>query len=158
MSNQFYNFISSELLKYIEQSKISPGDRYFLILSDYNEINNVQESLESISYYNKKQFEAPDYNFSTLSFPLDTSDVIFVFISEDVTHDFLVTVRNKVSNQEGIWKNKSVVFLINEDLDSITGGSFSLSKQGAPFHQDTLKEKIKSLVTSKDPNNNLGVV
>src|SRR5699024_1361455 len=120
MSNQFYNFISSELLKYLEKSNINPGDKYFLILNDLEEINKVKESLESNLLYDTEQFLSSEYNFSTINFSLSTSDVIFVFISEEITHDFLVTLRNKISNQEGIWNNKSIVFLINEDLDSIT--------------------------------------
>lgn len=158
MSNQFYEFISSELLSYLDHNNITPGDRYFLILNDYNEINNVKSAVENNSTYRKQIFEAPEYNFSTLNFNLEHSDVIFVFISEEITHDFLVTLRNKVSNQEDIWKNKSVVFVINEDLDSITGGSFDLSKQGAPFHQTTLKDKIKKLIKDTSELNSLGSV
>lgn len=158
MSNQFYEFISSELLSYLDHNDITPGDRYFLILNDYNEINKVKDAVENNSTYRKQTFEAPEYNFSTINFNLEHSDVIFVFISEEITHDFLVTLRNKVSNQENIWKNKSVVFVINEDLDSITGGSFDLSKQGAPFHQTTLRDKIKILIKDTSKVNSLGSV
>lgn len=158
MSNQFYEFISSELLNYLDYNDIAPGDRYFLILNDYNEINNVKYAVENTSAFKKEVFEAPEYNFSTINFNLRHSDVIFVFISEDITHDFLVTLRNKVSNQEDIWKNKSVVFVINKDLDSITGGSFDLSKQGAPFHQTTLRDKIKTLIKDNSKVNSLGDV
>lgn len=158
MSNQFYEFISSELLSYLDNNNITPGDRYFLILNDYNEISKVKNAIENNSNYRKQTFEAPEYNFSTINFILEHSDVIFVFISEGITHDFLVTLRNKVSNQDDIWKNKSVVFIINEDLDSITGGSFDLSKQGAPFHQTTLRDKIKTLIEDTSKVNSLGNV
>lgn len=158
MSNQFYEFISSELLSYLDHNNITPGDRYFLILNDYNEINKVKNAVENNLNYRKQTFEAPEYNFSTINFILERSDVIFVFISEEITHDFLVTLRNKVSNQDDIWKNKSVVFVINEDLDSITGGSFDLSKQGAPFHQTTLRDKIKTLIKDTSKVNSLGSI
>src|SRR5699024_5967699 len=43
-------------------------------------------------------------------------------------------------------------------LDSITGGSYDLSKEGAPFHQTTLKNKIDRLIQDDSSKKSLGLV
>ena len=113
MSNQFYNFISSKLLTYFAERPIDIGERYYLILNDFQEIQQLQEAVIEEKTFPSGIFTSEEYNFSTPSFKINNTEMIFVFVSENMTHDFLVTIRNQISNQEGIWRNKSVVFIIS---------------------------------------------
>ncbi|RQN29708.1 DNA-binding protein, partial [Paraburkholderia tropica] len=69
-----------------------------------------------------------------------------------ITHDFLVTIRNKVSLQKDEWNNSIVVFMIKEDLDSITEGALDLSKKGAPFHTASLRKNLKHILENSQNN------
>ncbi len=57
MSNQYYNFLNKELLKYFENSYVRPGDRYFLILNNDNEIKNLKYSIEHSKDKSIQKFE-----------------------------------------------------------------------------------------------------
>lgn len=153
MSNQYYNFLNKELLKYFENSYVKPGDRYFLILNSDNEIKNLKYSIEHSKEKSIQKFISKEFDFETIYYNLNDIKVIFIFTNEGITHDFLVTIRNKISLQKEEWKNSIVVFMIKEDLDSITGGAFDLSKKGAPFHTSSLKNNLTKIL--KKTKNNL---
>lgn len=140
MLSQYYKFLDNELYKYLNDSSLVPGNRYFLILNDINEINKLENAILNSQYHENTRFVSEEFNFRTFKYEVDGLNVIFVFVKEGVTHDFLVTIRNKVSLQKDEWENSVVVFIIKDDLDSITGGAFDLAKQGAPFHTNSLRK------------------
>lgn len=152
MSNQYYNFLNKELLKYFQNSYITPGDRYFLILNNDEELYKLKYSVCNNKSNEIHKFISNEFDFETVSYKLKNINVIFIFANEGITHDFLVTIRNKVSLQKDEWKNSIVVFMIKEDLDSITGGAFDLSKKGAPFHTSSLRNNLFSILTNKNNN------
>ena len=152
MSNQYYNFLNKELLKYFQNSYITPGDRYFLILNNDEELYKLKYSVCNNKSNEIHKFISNEFDFETVSYKLKNINVIFIFANEGITHDFLVTIRNKVSLQKNEWKNSIVVFMIKEDLDSITGGAFDLSKKGAPFHTSSLRNNLFSILTNKNNN------
>ncbi|MBO3061352.1 helicase HerA domain-containing protein [Mammaliicoccus fleurettii] len=150
MSNQYYNFLNKELLKYFKNSYIKPGDRYFLILNSDSEINSLKYSIENSKENSVTKFYSEEFSFESIYYKLNDIKVIFIFTNEGITHDFLVTIRNKVSLQKDEWKNSVVVFMIKEDLDSITGGAFDLSKKGAPFHTSSLRNNLSKILKNSD--------
>lgn len=153
MSNQYYKFLNKELLNYFKNSQIRPGDRYFLILNSDNELDNLKSATLSSNEKSLGEFKSKEFDFETIYYDLNGMKVIFVFANDGITHDFLVTIRNKVSLQKYEWSDSVVVFMIKEDLDSITGGALDLSKKGAPFHTASLRKNLKHIL--KDSQNNL---
>lgn len=149
MSSQYYNFLSGKLISFLEESTLNSGDRYFLILNNEAEIEKLQRAIYHTENKKIKMFESKEFQFSTESIEIQNRNVIFVFAKQGVKNDFLVTIRNKVSLQENEWKNSVVIFVISEDLDSITGGAFDLAKQGAPFHTRTLRNDLKKQVSNR---------
>lgn len=149
MSSQYYNFLSGKLISFLEESTLNSGDRYFLILNNEAEIEKLQRAIYHTENKKIKMFESKEFQFSTESIEIQNHNVIFVFAKQGVKNDFLVTIRNKVSLQENEWKNSIVIFVISEDLDSITGGAFDLAKQGAPFHTRTLRNDLKKQVSNR---------
>lgn len=65
----------------------------------------------------------------------------------------MVTLRNQVGEQKGIWKDTALLSIVFKQLDSIQGGSTDLQKEGMPLHPKTfeagLQEKIDSSVLDK---------
>lgn len=152
MSNQYYNFLNKELLKYFKNSRVESGDRYFLILNNNEELNKLKHSITLSEKYKVHKFVSNEFNFETFFYKLKDIKLIFIFADEGVTHDFLVTIRNKVSLQKNEWKDSIAVFIIKEDLDSITGGAFDLSKQGAPFNNSSLRKNLDKILDSSENN------
>lgn len=152
MSNQYYNFLNKELIKYFKNSSIKAGDRYFLILNSDDEINKLKFSIEHSNKNTVQKFVSNEFDFKTIFYQMDSNKIIFIFANEGITHDFLVTIRNKISLQRDEWKDSIVVFMIKEDLDSITGGAFDLSKKGAPFHNSSLRNNLIKILRNNDNN------
>ena len=152
MSNQYYNFLNKELVKYFKESHIESGDRYFLILNNNEELNKLKQSITLSKEQKVHKFVSNEFNFETIYYKLKDTKVIFIFANEGVTHDFLVTIRNKISLQKNEWEDSIAVFMIKEDLDSITGGAFDLSKQGAPFNNSSLRKNLTKILDSSENN------
>ncbi|UXV35194.1 hypothetical protein MUA90_01220 [Staphylococcus sp. IVB6181] len=152
MSSQYYNFLSGKLVEFLEHSTLNEGDRYYLILNSEKEIEKLQNAIINSESNKLETFQSEEFQFTTESIDVQGLNAIFVFAKQGVKNDFLVTIRNKVSLQEKEWKNSIVIFVINEDLDSITGGAFDLAKQGAPFHTRTLRNNLKKQVENTQNN------
>lgn len=150
MSNQFYNFLDKELRAYLNSTSLNAGDRFFLILNNDDEISSLKTAIENSKDKKVNSFRSNEFSFETIYYMINDKKVIFVFAHDGVTNDFLVTIRNKVSLQKGEWENSVVIFLMKEDLDSITGGSLDLSKKGAPFHTNSLKQNLDKIVNKEN--------
>lgn len=149
MSNQYYKFLANQLLGYLDDTHLVEGNRYYLILNSEEEISNLEQEIDNLNYSNISRFSSPEFNFSTASYHVEGIDTILVFAKQNVTHDFLVTIRNKVSLQKHEWKDTAVVFVVKENLDSIANGASSLSKQGSPFHTAQLKKNLLDILNEK---------
>lgn len=152
MSNQYYKFLNRELLNYFKNSQIRPGDRYFLILNSDDELDNLKKAILNSNDEIIGEFKSNEFDFETIYYNFNGMKAIFVFANDGITHDFLVTIRNKVSLQKDEWNNSIVVFMIKEDLDSITGGALDLSKKGAPFHTASLRKNLKHILENSQNN------
>ncbi|REI09675.1 DNA-binding protein [Staphylococcus felis] len=150
MSNQFYNYLNKELYKFIENSNTQFGDRFYLVFNNDEELGKLKKAISESEEVQNNRFISQEYNYETIYYRIQNKKVIFIFADEGVTHDFLVTVRNRVSLQKDEWANSLAIFLIKEDLDSITGGAFDLSKKGAPFHSNSLRNKLSNILNDKN--------
>ncbi|WP_281200555.1 hypothetical protein [Staphylococcus schleiferi] len=146
MLNQFYSYLNKELFKYIEKSEAHPGDRFYLIMDSDDELRKLKNVIHHSEEAKVHNFYSKEFNYETLYCMINEKKVVFVFADDGITHDFLVTVRNKVSLQEDEWANSIAIFFIKDDLDSITGGAFNLSKRGAPFHNKSLRTNLANIL------------
>ena len=149
MSNQYYKFLANQLLEYLDRTQLISGNRYYLILNSDQEINNLENEVSKINNDKVSKFTSLEFDYNTVAYNVNGINTILVFAKKDVTHDFLVTIRNKVSLQKAEWKNTAVVFVVKENLDSITNGASSLSKQGSPFHTNQLKRNLKDILEDR---------
>lgn len=154
MSNQFYNYVSNLLISFFSDINIQPGQRYFLQLENEEEVLALAESLreQSISIpfvYQHNQGSA----YHSFSVDINNVNLVVAHTSDEVSPDFLVTLRNQVGEQQGVWKNTALFSIVFKQLDSIQGGSTDLQKEGMPLHPKTfeagLQEQIDSSVLDK---------
>lgn len=148
MLNQFYKYLSEKLINYFNQVTLQGGERFYLQFDNEEQVNAFYEFLESdesSSIFRYQHHQGSLY--TTFSLQSGRVKIVVAATSENVTPDFLVTLRNQVGEQKGIWSGTALLSICHETLDSIRGGSSDLQKEGMPFNVKsilrTLKEEIE---------------
>ena len=146
MLNPFYNFIAGLLIEELERMSY-PGGRFFLKLDYEEEVDSLIEAINKHNKTSKAKYELEENNeYIATQFSSENTTVIVDGTSKGTTPDFLVTLRNKVSDQLGDWAQTSLLSIISKDLDSIKGGSSDLQKRGMPFNSEMLKVDLKNKI------------
>ena len=127
MLNQFYKYLSEKTLDYFYDDHIKKGDRFFIELDEdeqvnklydiFKEIGNVKNICNSFNY----KHEDGQNEYKTFSLLINGVNLV-VAKSTNIKTDFLVTLRNQVTNQEGVWRETALLIICNEQLDSISNG------------------------------------
>lgn len=153
MLDQYYSFLSRELISWLNNKKdIKNADKYFVLLDDENEAEKFYNSLKKLDFDNKFNFKSNEYKYETIGLKTDNTNVIFVSPINGITQDFLVTIRNRVNENEGDWRNTSVFFIVYDALDSIIGGAYDITQKDAPFNINTIQKNINKNI---EKNNNI---
>ena len=144
MLNQFYKYMASKLIGFLQEQGIKGGERYFLqfdqeenVREFYSTLKSLPESSEFI--YKHEQGSA----YETFGIGIEDVKVVVAATIEEVTPDFLVTIRNQVSEQEGPWDRTALISISHLSLDSIQGGSKDLQQKGMPFNIKSITNYIK---------------
>lgn len=144
MLNQFYNYLSDKIIKFLETESFKGGERYYLQFDEEKQVEDLynvlrlSESAEEFSYTHKL-----GSTYSTFALLINDIRVVIAATINNVTPDFLVTLRNNVGEQKDEWKNTALLSICNETLDSIRGGSSDLQKEGMPLHVKTITKNLK---------------
>ncbi|KAA0777841.1 DNA phosphorothioation-dependent restriction protein DptH [Bacillus sp. BB51/4] len=149
MSNEFYNYICELLLVDFKNRSIKAGDRFYLQLDKVEDVENLVEALQEQE--NVKQFvykHEKGEPYKTFSVEIKNVQLVIAYTSENVKPDFLVTLRNQVGEQKGVWKDTALLSIVSEQLDSIQGGSSDLQKDGMPLHPNSIVKGLKQEIES----------
>lgn len=145
-SSQLYKYVSNLIIGYFKFQKIQPGDRFNLYLEDKENIECLYESLEYNAIVNIEQFSYthPEGGeaYSTFCLLIDDTKVI-IASSAFASEDYFTMLRNKVADQNGVFEGTSILILFSGKLDSLSGGSSSLIKEGMPLHYSRFKNQIE---------------
>ncbi|MGR9049737.1 DNA phosphorothioation-dependent restriction protein DptH [Halobacillus faecis] len=148
MSKQFFNYISEMLVKQLN-GQVSPGDRYYLQMDDPQEIQYIVDAMEILNGVERFPYKHESGStYDTFAINLNGVKLVVASTSSGVTPDFLVTLRNEVGDQKGIWQDTSLLSLVSEQLDSIQGGSSDLQKEGMPLHPQSLYHYLTDEITN----------
>ncbi|MCW4470219.1 DNA phosphorothioation-dependent restriction protein DptH [Flavobacterium sp. MFBS3-15] len=146
MSSQLYNYVSDLIINYFTAQKIQPGERFNLYLENTESIKSLYEALKDNSSINAESFSYthPEGGepYTTFSLAINGAQVI-VASSTSATEDYFTTLRNKVADQNDIFKGTAILILFSGKLDSLLGGSGSLIKEGMPLHHTRFKSQIE---------------
>ena len=143
MSNRFYNYLSESLISFFNKNLINPGDRFLINFDNGAEVREFFNALKLKSSCDFEYKYNENYD-SYKTFYISFGDVDLVVADSSVTSDFLVTLRNKVSNLEDEWKNKSLLVISEDVKDSINEGMIDLQDEGYPFNIDFISSNLKS--------------
>ncbi|WP_214827807.1 DNA phosphorothioation-dependent restriction protein DptH [Exiguobacterium algae] len=152
MSNQFYKFITQQLLDFFKNEiQQKRTDRYYVYLPTKKDVKEMYDALSNLNVSEKFTYKHPfgneDYVTTSLNF---SSGKLVVASSFDTDIDFLVTLRNEMSEQSGQWSNTSLMILTDNLNDSIRGGSIDLTSEGRPLHISKIIQHLdKQLASSQ---------
>ncbi|USK35048.1 DNA phosphorothioation-dependent restriction protein DptH [Bacillus sp. F19] len=154
MLNQFYNYLSDKLIQFFQGQSLEGGERYYLQFEDEKQVSDLYKVLKTkdiaADFDYQHKLGSP---YSTFSLNFGEFRVVVAATIENVTPDFLVTLRNEVGEQKDKWSKTALLSICHETLDSIRGGSSDLQKEGLPFHVKSitknLKKEIENSILSK---------
>lgn len=148
MLKQFYNIISNQFVTFFnEEAKNGEVNRYYLSLPNEEYIERIMTAVNELPQAEPFVFqieEEESYETTALRF----GDYKYVFATTlNQTHlDFIVNLRNEMSEQQGIWKNTSIIMISDKMLDSIRGGGRNLTTEGLPLNASQIVGNIHKLV------------
>lgn len=155
MLNQFYEYMSNKLVEFLKGQKLEGGERFYLQFDYEQHVKEFYEALRSLpiseEFIYQHEHGTP---YETFALNIDGIKVVIAATINDITPDFLVTLRNLASDQEGDWKNTALISISHLSLDSISGGSKDLQQKGMPFNVRSITNFIKEEL---DFNNALSV-
>lgn len=155
MSKQFYKYLSQRLVEFLKNNSVKPGERFYIRLDEKEQVKEFYDTLkglENVETFTYKHNSGGEYK----TFLINLGEVDLVVASTmDVTTGYLVTIRNASNEQEGVWKNKALLILCDDIVDSISGGCMDLRHDGMPlsvnYISSNLNEQIlKSELTKVD--------
>lgn len=151
MSKKYYNFLVKRLVDWLKNNRnISAGDRLFALFDDKDDVKNFYSSLQSVEFEGKTEFYDTEFKYQTIALEFNGLKYVFMVSSDQITHDFLVTLRNRVANQAKIWQNTVAIFIDSQALDSIVGGAFDVSQIDAPFNVRSVRSDIETEVNNTE--------
>lgn len=150
-SYEYYEFLSKILVKWLnERDSLQAADKFFILLDSEEDTDYFYKSLKDLDFDQKESFKSEAYDYETIALNKEGKRVLFVAPVDGITQDFLVTIRNRVNANQEEWGNTAVVFIVNDPLDSIMGGSYDLSQKGAPFHSQTIQSEVKNEIAASE--------
>lgn len=160
MSNQFYDYLSNKLFEYFYENNLKIGDKFYIDFDEEDEVISLYESLKN-NGKNKYIFEEfcykHDYsNKEYKTFSLNINGIKLVVVeSVSINIDYIVTLRNQVTEQKGVWKDTALLVICHKSIDSIYNGMRNLQKEDMPLNINSIsknleKDLIKSQLDKKD--------
>lgn len=155
MLNPFYKYIGDQLVSFFEKEATKgKTDRYFLYLPTEEIIASLYEALaekvnsETFNY----QHDQGSKPYQTMALHFGNIKYVIATTNHNTNIDFLVTLRNEMSKQEGSWENSSLILLCNTLNDSIRGGSRDLTGEGLPLHVSQIAGDLDNLLSDSNLN------
>lgn len=144
MSDQFYSYLSDKIIDFFKMNPLMKGSKYNIQFEKQEQVRELYEELKKNDLY--KLFEYTDQKTGDVkyrAYMLDFGNVkLIVSATIDNTQpDFLTRLRNMVGVEKG-YEDKAILFIHDTTLDSIMGGTESFSKEGMPFHINSIKNDI----------------
>lgn len=146
MSDQFYKYLSNRIIEYFKNGNVFPGDRFFIELDQKTDslylFDEISKSCKEVTYPISNGYE-----FKGNTIHIGELRILVVQTLETIKPDFLVTLRNKVSEQLYGWENTCLLFILYETLDSIKLGSRDLTSKGFPLNFESIKENLSKEIS-----------
>jgi len=143
--NKIYQYLSGLICKFFNDRTIQAGERFQIKFERNAEVVGLYEALK------QNRHETFSYkNYTTYSLKINDIDLIIAANINGIKEDFLTGLRNRIAENEGIFKRCAIFFIHNTNLDSLLNGSESLTKEGMPLYISNIKTHIKKDLNSSN--------
>ena len=151
MLDQFYNYLSEKIIEFFKNNPLTSGAKYNVQFETEDQVKALYETLEDNFLSKEYQYVDKEGSVKYTSYLLDFEGVKLIVAStmNNVQPDFLTRLRNMVGIEPG-YEDKAILFIHNTTLDSIMGGTESFSKEGMPFHIDSIQKDIKAKLANSE--------
>ena len=151
MSDQFYNYLSSKIIDFFNTNPLTSGAKYNIQFEKEDQVKALYEDLKNNFLCKVYEYKDPNGEVKYKSYLLDFKGVKLIVAAtvDEIQPDFLTRLRNMVGVEKE-YEDKAIMFIHNTTLDSIMGGTESFSKEGMPFHIDSIQKDIKKKLVESD--------
>jgi len=153
MSNQLYKYIGDLIIQYFSSHQVQPGERFNYYLENINAIDGLYNALSIYYGYRSGEFRYvhPDGGEPYTTFTIHIGDTrLIVASATSASEDYFTMLRNKVADQKDEFLGTAILILFSGKLDSLLGGSGSLSKEGMPLHYSNFRGHLTNDIDRKD--------
>lgn len=137
MLNQFYEYMSNKLVEFLKGQKLEGGERFYLQFDYEQHVKEFYEALRSLpiseEFIYQHEHGTP---YETFALNIDGIKVVIAATINGITPDFLVTLRNLASDQEGDWKNTALI-----SISPSVPGQYQRRKQRPSTKRDAVQCK-----------------
>lgn len=143
--NPLYKYISHLIIEFFEIQEIKPGERYNLYLEEEDYVRQLVEALYTDPSFERTAFayRHPSGQDTFESFTIDINGThVLVASSEHATENYFTMLRNGMSDQASGFENTALFIIYSQKLESISGGTGNLDKEGMPLHYLSFRERV----------------
>lgn len=153
MLDQFYSYLSNSIINFFSKNLLLPGAKYNIQFETEEQVKSLYGVLKDNQISDQFNYTDKNGDIKYSSYVLDfgRAKLIIAATIDNVQPDFLTRLRNMVGVEDG-YEDKAILFIHNTTLDSIMGGTESFSKEGMPFHIDSIQADIKKKLTESSFN------
>ena len=145
--NPLYKYVSQLILEFFANQQIKSGDRYNLYLEEKSYVQQLVDAIRSDSSLKIESFsyKHPSGNVTFESFSIEVNQTkVLIASSENATEDYFTMLRNSVSDQAKGFENTALFIIYSQKLESISGGSENLEKDGMPLHYLNFRRRVEN--------------
>ncbi len=141
-----YKYVTELIVEFFTNQQIKPGDRYNLYLEEKSYVEQLFHAFQSDSALKIDPFayKHPSGSVTFKSFTLEINQTkVLIASSENATEDYFTMLRNNISDQSEGFENTALFIIYSQKLESISGGSENLEKDGMPLHYLNFRKRVE---------------
>ncbi|MFF2019693.1 DNA phosphorothioation-dependent restriction protein DptH [Paenibacillus sp. NPDC058177] len=146
MSKHFYNYLADQIENFFKATVIQPGDKYHIQFERDEQVEYLVDQVKALSSSEPFYMQTEEGIYQSKCLVGPNAKVLIASNSEEVTPDFLTTLRNKVGTNEELFSDKAMLLIHNSNLDSLVQGMTSFAKEGMPFHINSIEENLQEMM------------
>ena len=145
MSNQFYEYLSKRLIVFLNENTINKGDKFYIEFDETEQVENFYSVLKESSKTKTENFTYQHRGGEAFeSYAIILKDIRVVVVKNtNVNNDYIVTLRNRVIDQNKEWENTALLVICDSTIDSIYNGMDDLQKGDMPLNSNTIANNLE---------------
>ncbi|GIP52564.1 DNA phosphorothioation-dependent restriction protein DptH [Paenibacillus vini] len=153
MSKHFYDYLAGRIHDFFNRINIKPGEKYHIQFERTEQVHDLVNQVSKLDNIETFYMDTEDGDYQSFCIVCPTAKVLIASNIKEITPDFLTTLRNKVGTDEAIFKDKAMLLIHNSNLDSLVQGMTSFSKEGMPFHIQSIESNLQEMMDNSRLSN-----